>query len=64
MSLFPGWVETRQVRRGELAGDVLVVPTVSAADGPAPGNEFRWLRQEAMSFAAAAPQYWVKGRDI
>jgi hypothetical protein len=27
-------------------------------------NELRWLRQEAMSFAESAPQYWVKGRDI
>jgi len=29
-----------------------------------PDNELRWLRQEAMSFAESAPQYWVKGRDI
>jgi hypothetical protein len=64
MSLSPAWVGTRQVRRCELAGDVLVLRTVAAADGPGPGNELRWLREEAMSLDAPAPQYWVKGRDI
>jgi hypothetical protein len=28
------------------------------------GNELRRLPEQAMSFAAPAPQYWVKGRNI
>jgi len=36
---------------------------VAAPNGPALGNEQRPLREDAMSFGAPAPQYWVKGRD-
>jgi hypothetical protein len=64
MSLLPDWVGTRQVRRCELVGDLLVLRTVAAADGPAPGNGLRWIREEAMSLGGPTPQYWVKGRNI
>jgi hypothetical protein len=57
LSLFPDWVSTRQVRRYELRGDVLVRRTVAAADGRPPSNALRWLREEAMNSGPAAPQY-------